>query len=402
MNTRNPTPLQVGSNGTLAGRTYRVAGRIVLSMDDAGGTYYWNEFYLKSDAGEKATLVFEETETGGEWRLFTLFEPDTPITAPEAAARRVGDAVRFDDRDLRVTLVDESRVEFIEGEAPEGVERGDVARYFNAEGANRMFVVSWTGDEVECYRGADLQPRIVAEAFGLSGSELSRLASSPSGTVFAGEGSTSSGSGKFLVVVILIIFVTLGFLIVSKAKWTGRRAAAIHTRAVTAPLALAGSGTIAGKSFQITAHRLVEVAQVGRAYERHEYDLQDADKNLAQLVCGLNAGDPDWWLFTPLNPAEPMTPQRAAQFQVGQIVTVDGYAAPVSELFQTRLRPSTGSVTTSAAAVTVRFGFTARTEQFALLVLWDNSGIQFQRGVRVDAKAVKASFQASAPLEATR
>jgi hypothetical protein len=202
--------------------------------------------------------------------------------------------------------------------------------------------------------------------------------------------------------VILIIFVTLGFLIVSKAKWMGRRGAAIHTRADVAPLAPDGSGTIAGKTFQISAHRLVEVAQVGRVYERHEYELQDADKQPAQLVCGLNAGDPDWWLFTPLNPAEPMTPQRAAQFQVGQIVTVDGYAAPVSEIFQTRLRAPTGSVTTNAAAVAVRFGFTARTEQFVLLVLWDNVGIQFQRGVRVDAKAVKASFQASAPLEATR
>jgi hypothetical protein len=45
---------------------------------------------------------------------------------------------------------------------------------------------------------------------------------------------------------------------------------------------------------------------------------------------------------------------------------------------------------------------TARAPSFALLVLWDDTGIQFYRGGRVDAKATKAAFQASLPLEATR
>ena len=105
-------------------------------------------------AGESATLVYEETEHGREWRLFTLFEPGVSDDrrGRRHQTRRRPD-LNLDGTDVRVTLVDQSRVYHIEGQAPEGVELGDVADYFNAEGGNNMVVVSWTGEEVECYRG---------------------------------------------------------------------------------------------------------------------------------------------------------------------------------------------------------------------------------------------------------
>ena len=37
--------------GTICGRRFRVAGRVVMGMDDEGTTYYWNEFHLVDDAG---------------------------------------------------------------------------------------------------------------------------------------------------------------------------------------------------------------------------------------------------------------------------------------------------------------------------------------------------------------
>jgi len=58
--------------------------------------------------------------------------------------------------DARVTLVDESKVYWVEGRPPEGVELGDIANYFNALAGNRMYVVSWTGPEVEVFQGMDL------------------------------------------------------------------------------------------------------------------------------------------------------------------------------------------------------------------------------------------------------
>ena len=44
---------------------------------------------------------------------------------------------------------------------------GDVAQYFNAEAGGKMWVVSWSGDEVECYRGMQLHPGAVAQALRL-------------------------------------------------------------------------------------------------------------------------------------------------------------------------------------------------------------------------------------------
>lgn len=153
MSTRNPTPLRVGMKGTLLGNPCRIAGRLVLGMEEEGEIYYWTEFNVLTDSGENLTLVYEATESGAEWRIFRLFEPDYPISAADAATKRVGDTIYLDDDGLKVTCVDESRVYHIEGEAPEGVTVGDVAHYFNAERGQRMIVVSWTGDEVECFRG---------------------------------------------------------------------------------------------------------------------------------------------------------------------------------------------------------------------------------------------------------
>ena len=79
------------------------------------------------------------------------------MTAADAATKQAGDPLNLDGTAVRVTLVDESRVCDIEGEAPEGVEVGDVARYFNAESGNTMQVVSWTGEEVEYFRGKSLR-----------------------------------------------------------------------------------------------------------------------------------------------------------------------------------------------------------------------------------------------------
>src|SRR5688572_12689398 len=64
----NPTPLRIGTSGTLNGWRVQVAGRLVMSMQDRGQTWYWNEFHLLDEAGTSATLVFEETEDGAEWK----------------------------------------------------------------------------------------------------------------------------------------------------------------------------------------------------------------------------------------------------------------------------------------------------------------------------------------------
>ena len=167
--------------GNLSGKQYRVVGRVVLGEQEEGGTYYWNEFNLESDGGEVATLVYEETERGGEWRLFHLFEPACPMTAADAATKRAGDPLDLEGMHLFVRLVSKSRVYYIEGKAPEGVEVGDVAHYFNAVAGNNMIVVSWTGEEVEFYKGLDLSRLTVSSAFNVRIVDFSRLFPAPGG-----------------------------------------------------------------------------------------------------------------------------------------------------------------------------------------------------------------------------
>jgi hypothetical protein len=140
----NPTQLMVGANGVLSGIRYRVIGRVVMGMTEDGETYYWQEFNLLDDSGRNATLVYED----GEWKLFMMFDPARPMSAAEAEGYRVGDTVNLDGRPVAVTLVGQSRVYYIEGRAPEGVEVGDVAQYFNADTGLEMLVVSWTGDRL--------------------------------------------------------------------------------------------------------------------------------------------------------------------------------------------------------------------------------------------------------------
>ena len=83
MSFTNPTALRIGMTGDLSGRQFRVVGRVVMGLDDNGETCYWNEFNIVDDAGEHATLVFEDAGRGGEWKLFTMFEPEYPMTAED-------------------------------------------------------------------------------------------------------------------------------------------------------------------------------------------------------------------------------------------------------------------------------------------------------------------------------
>ena len=120
MNFKNPTYIHVGQSATYAGLTWQVLGRVVLGVVEHGETYYWHEFNLQSDTGDTATLVFERTERGAEWRWFTQFQPQYPLTAEDAATQEVGDQLNLEGTDVRVSLVETSRIYFIEGQPAEG------------------------------------------------------------------------------------------------------------------------------------------------------------------------------------------------------------------------------------------------------------------------------------------
>lgn len=394
MSFENPTPLRLGMSGHLAGTHYRVLGRVVMGMEDQGETFHWNEFNLADDQGESATLVYEETEQGGEWRLFTLFEPEYAITAEDAATKRVGDPLNLDGTQVRVTLVDESRVYHIEGQAPEGVEVGDVAHYFNAEAGNTMQVVSWSGDEVECYRGVDLPRDAVARAFGFPAESRSLNPSSQPSSFLSSALSPQSderGSRWLLIATVALLGLALLFGIYSCAP-SRRRATIGKTAAPAITLAVGKAGTLEVRKYRIQSHAVVECAQVARLYDWHEYDLLDEAGNGALLICGLDPGKEDCFLFSELEPVGAFTPEQAAAVRVGQSVNINGIVAPATALFQCAIRRIEGPEILGANSGDIFYGFIAQTGSVRLLVRWNVRGIVFREGKAVPVRLVAAEF----------
>ena len=397
MSYTNLTPVQIGMTGRLADKSYRVAGRVVMGMDDAGQTYYWNEFNLVSDDNDSITLVYEVTERGGEWRLFTLFEPDQPMSVQEAAAKRVGDTVNFDGSTIPITLVDESRVYYIEGHAPEGVEVGDVARYFNAESGNHMVVVSWTGEEIEFYRGVDLPRGTVASAFNLGSKLESNATVSGIGANFLRGDATSFFSSALpskMVAVVLGVAVLIGVFAIRRTEHS--QSGIQKVRAPAAPLVVGSNGVLDGNHYRVQAHALVEIGEVGQVYDRHEYILSSDDGTRALVIYGSKPRAKDWILFTPVEPATRLTPQQAAAVRVGDMVNLDGHVATVGEKFQSVIRESDGPESSDLRTGAVLFGFLGQSGSTLLLARWDERGIDFYRGEVLPEKEAIAAFSPGA------
>lgn len=396
----NPTALRLGMSGTLAGKRYRIVGRAVMGMDADGERYYWNEFTLANDEGDSATLVFEETEHGGEWKLFIAVEPETTMTAAEAATKSVGDRLTIDYTSVCVSLVDESRIYFIEGEAPEGMEVGDVANYFNAESGNTMIVVSWTGDEVEYYRGINLKRGAVAQAFGIkepSAVNVSKAAA------LSGSGNSSFASGVESIsrkAIPVLIGLFIAFIFFLKMPSCNVLSSNRGTKKVSAPksiLKLGDTGKLANAKWFVRSHAVVQISEVGLNYERHEYDLTGDDSSQALLIHGMKPGADDWFYFTALSPIEPMTPAKAAEVRVGETVNVDGVIVPISHIFQSRLIKNEFASDTAPTnqLSDVMFGYSGESGITTLLVRWNANAVQFLKGKRLASQEVSEAFRLS-------
>ncbi len=380
----NPTSVQIGMSGTFVGIHYRVAGRVVLGVEEAGDIYYWQEFNLVGDNGQSATLVYESSENGPEWKLFTLFEPEFPMSLQEAQVKRVGETVNLDGKPMRVTLVDESQVHYIECVAPEGVEVGDVAHYFNAELPNKMLVVSWTGNEIEFYHGMDVPRGTVPQAFGLL-----RDAPQDSLNLRAVELPSSHWPVKIIGVFLGAIIL---FVIYSTFKPRPAPAVPAKPKLAAAPFGMGGRGALGGVNYLLKNHAVVEIAQVSQLYDRHEYTLSTADDKTALLTFGFKPDLKQWFLFIPFEPANPMSSLQAGAVRAGDTVDLDGSPSQVTQLFLATLRQIQGVEATGSTNGSVFYGFSSNDKTKPLLVRWNESGIEFYRGKVLSAKEVTSAF----------
>lgn len=397
----NPTPLRIGAAGTLNGWRIRVTGRLVMGMEDGGETYYWNEFVLDDDAGNFATLVFEEAEDGAEWKLFRAFTPSQPLTAREAATKRVGDQVTLDGTPARITLVDQSRVYHIEGAAPDGVEVGDVANYFNVDTGGRMLVASWTGDEIEFYEGLDAPAASVADAFRIPRDAAPGTASYFETATRNASASSSTSSGTFTKIVLGLLGVA-SFFAAYSCYFGGRLPtfnSGPRTRIAAPPLQLptGAEGSLAQHSYVIDGRALVEIARVAGRHDRREYFLHDEAGQPALLVNGLSGGAKEWHLFRPVAAPADMTPYDAATRRKGAPVTTDGLTLQVADLFQSKTASADGPGGNRALPGAVQYGFVATGASEWLVARWTENQIQFLRGSAVPEADVIAALGRATP-----
>ena len=401
MSYENPTPLRVGTAGTLNGWRIRVAGRLVMSMEADGETYYWNEFHLLDDAGTSASLVFEETEDGAEWKLFRAFIPARAMTAQEAATKRVGDNVELDGRPTRITLVDQSRVCHIEGVAPEGVEVGDVAHYFNVDTGSRMLVASWTGDEIEFYEGLDASAESVADAFNIPRDAAPGTASYlAAASRNVGSSGGRSGGGIVKIVMALVSVVSL---FSAYSCFSGNRPSLLASKPrpkIAAPalqLAAGAQTTLAQQRYVVDSHQLVEIARVAGRHDRREYQLRDDASQPALLVNALSGGSKEWHLFRPAAVPAELTPYEAATKRKGAAVSVGGRSMRIIDLFQAKSLATEGAGNNQLRSAAVQYGFVANDAGNWLIARWTENQIQFLHGTAIpDAQITAALGQRAA------
>jgi hypothetical protein len=387
----NPTSLQLGMTGKLEGKTYRLVGRSVLGEVENGETYYWNEFNLETSAGESATLVFDETESNSHWRLFTQFDAEYPMTAADAAAKRVGDHLNLTGEDVRVTFRGSSKVQYVEGQAPEGENVGSTAEYFNAESGSIMQVVSWTGDEVEFYWGMDLTYGQVARAFGLPQKLVT-----PGGQAFSAlDDSDSDRSDRLkqygLWTAIVLVAVFMIFALTHSFHRNREGNPVVQVPAPSRPLEIGATGALFGKQYRVTGHLVVDIAEVGAHWDRHEYKLTDEAGAMALLVCGDRPfGAGDWICYDPLAPLIPLNPKEAAAKKVGDPVEVDGFNGKVTGISLSTIRQVEGEGFEEWQVGQVFYGLSGVNEYRQLLARWNESGIRYFSGRALpDKKALK-------------
>lgn len=375
MNWKNPTGINIGMTGHFVGHRFRVAGRAILSVMDAGRTYYWHEFYLQDEQGNFATLVYEKAGITGEWRWFKIFDPQAPISAADAAMKRQGDYVTIDDNTAQVMLTRESMVCHVEGHAPEGVRAGAHANYFNAKDGSALFVVSWTGDEVEFYRGMNLSRSAVAVGFGLKSAQL-----------------VPFETGVRAALAVLAVFIVL-IVMAGMTSGPSTRGDGISTIALNAPpLKVGAHGNLNGTDYRIAGYKKVEIAETDSILIRHEYLLRDADGGDALLVYGgIGAGN-YWWLFTPIQAMLALTPREAAAAKWGGTLLIGGTPTKITELFRSTTLESEATNGLKSFAPDVHYGLLGRAGANQVLARWNEQDISLSMGKRVQGRDVLTAF----------
>jgi hypothetical protein len=346
----------------------------VLGAQEDGEIYTWNEFYLKDDSGHEATLTWEQTEEGISWKLFQYFEPGTPLDYAKASRIKLGDRVNIDGLEAKVDYVGESQVYLIEGEAPEGVQLGDKARYFNAWLGNNQLVVSWTGNEVEHFLGDVLSERQVARAYGVS-----MPAPASAGSYVSAQSRGVFGSfpiKTFLVGILALCAIVFYVLAPGSCASSGKGSGRVQT----APAASYGVGALEsflGNDYRIESRALVECARADGTHFCRLYVLKRSDGALLRLIQGTDQARDEWLVLKEETAPADFLPGELGSFKVGNLLPYGTLSYQVRRLQRFRLVSYEGGKPDGFVSGAFRYGFFAQeTGGSTLLFDWDAASVR--------------------------
>jgi hypothetical protein len=378
--------------GTFAGKRYEITARVVMGVEEEGETYYWDEFYLSDGSDKLVTLVCEQGVQSQEWRMFTEFEMSPTMTARAAALVREGDPFQIDGVAGRVTLIGESRVYEVEGRAPAWLTRGDTAKYFNVEARGKMWVVSWTGDEVECYRGMDLHFTAVAQAFGLPvASFVSMTTRGESGVKRWALGGMAAAVG---------VVVAAGFFRGCQATPKYTTTAAPPSRAnapvppamafvethlpAASPAETLGVGDVVkidGRTYRIAGKQAASFARVNAKWISTVLRLTDEAGATSVAFLKLFPDSANWHHFAPEpTAAGSLSPNEAGARRLGDVISAGDFSGRVSEMVMSKSVSVRGAAPLAVFDEGATYHFLARGDAGVLLASWNGEKIEFFRG----------------------
>jgi len=282
-----PSLIAVGDEGTLAGRPFRVFGRVQL--DHGAGP--WDEYYLGLDYGQSwGWLAYAQ----GEWYATVLAPPVAAPTHAELAPEQ--DIALGPSGGFRVGEVKQARVAATEGEVPGGVREGMTRLYADLWGQGRAFATldyGESGAQPALFLGYVLsEPELVVTQAGLRTIHKVKTATlkcpNCGGDVpkLSGEGAERLGCPYCGAV----SDITLRTVVAQQEKML---------RATDIPIG--SQGTFQSASFICIAYVRRGTSFGGEAYEWEEYLLFSQQVGFRWLVKDPESG---WSWVSPVNLAE--------------------------------------------------------------------------------------------------
>jgi tetratricopeptide (TPR) repeat protein len=150
-------PIELGMEGTFAGKLHQVIGWIRYEGWDDEDRWQWDEWLLASADGEFRWLSYDSEEGFQLYKKITPREPFDPRTATR---------IQVPGGVARVVERAPARIVALAGELTWQAKVGDQLKYLDAERGNIAYSVEYTREEIELLEGHALSELQVWKAFG--------------------------------------------------------------------------------------------------------------------------------------------------------------------------------------------------------------------------------------------